>query len=216
MSKHILYGNRYARSLITEAVLIEGGIDYQLREIDISSNEHTSREYLKINPTGLVPTLVTPEGEVLYECPAINLFLVDRYKVISLAPGVDDPDRGQFLSSLFYITGEIEPAMKRYFYPYRYGVSESDSETIKKLAMIDVLKRFSVIDQKIEKSGPFQLGKRLSLADITLAYWVACSDPELFTDKFPSLGGCVERILNRPGIKHLFDDLRRDLIAYRK
>ena len=88
MSKHILYGNRYARSLITEAVLIEGGIDYQLREIDISGNEHTSSEYLKINPTGLVPTLVTPEGEVLYECPAINLFLVDITKSSVLHQGL--------------------------------------------------------------------------------------------------------------------------------
>ena len=215
MSKYILYGGRYTRSLVTEAALIEGGIGYLLREINIANNEHLSEEYLKINPTGLVPTLVTPEGEVLHECPAINLYLVDRHKITSLAPGVDDPDRGQFLSSLFYITGEIEPIMKRCFYPHRYGVRESDWGEIKKLAMTDALKRFSVLDQKIEKSGPYQLGKRSSLADITLAYWVLSCDLDLFKDAFPSLSASVQRIVNRPRIARLFEDLRSDISAYK-
>ena len=68
---YILYGGRFTRSLMVEMVLAEGNIDYQLREIDILKNEHRSTEFLKINPSGWVPALITAEGIALYETHAI-------------------------------------------------------------------------------------------------------------------------------------------------
>ena len=50
---------------MVEMVLAEGNIDYQLREIDILKNEHRSTEFLKINPFGWVPALITTERVVL-------------------------------------------------------------------------------------------------------------------------------------------------------
>ena len=72
---YILYGGRFTRALMVEMVMAEGGIPYELRNVDIVAHEHRRPEYLAVNPAGWVPALLTPEGETLYETPAINLYL---------------------------------------------------------------------------------------------------------------------------------------------
>ncbi|MGB5705646.1 MAG: glutathione S-transferase N-terminal domain-containing protein [Arenicellales bacterium] len=67
MSGYVLCGGEFTRTLITQMVMAEGGIDYELRQVDILRHEHKSSEFLSINPAGLIPALVTPEGDVLYE-----------------------------------------------------------------------------------------------------------------------------------------------------
>ena len=114
--KHILYGGWFTRSNLVEQVLAECDVDYELIEIDTAKGEQRSAEFLKINPAGWVPVLVTPGGTALYETPAINLYLSEKYAPGVLAPLHDDDDRGLFLAGLFYITGMLEPALKRYWF----------------------------------------------------------------------------------------------------
>ena len=90
MSKYVLYGGKLTRALITEMVMLEAGLEYELREIDIINQQHRSDEYTRINPAALVPSLVTPDGEVLYETPAINLYLAEHHGIEHLAPLVRD------------------------------------------------------------------------------------------------------------------------------
>jgi glutathione S-transferase len=65
-----LYGCRLTRSLIVQMVLAEGGIDYELRQVDIFNDEHRSPDFLALDPAGFVPVLIKPDGEVVYETPA--------------------------------------------------------------------------------------------------------------------------------------------------
>ena len=45
---YILYGGRYTRALMTEMVLLEGEIPYELRAVDIVKHEHLQPEFLAI------------------------------------------------------------------------------------------------------------------------------------------------------------------------
>jgi glutathione S-transferase-like protein len=74
-------------------VLEEGGIEYEFRKIDILKGEHRTPEFLAVNPAGLVPVLITPEGETLYEVADLLVYLANRHQVTELAPAVTDPDR---------------------------------------------------------------------------------------------------------------------------
>ena len=48
--------------------------------MDLMKEEHKSPEYLKLNPNGLIPTMV--EGDfILYESHAILRYLADSWKV---------------------------------------------------------------------------------------------------------------------------------------
>ena len=54
---YTLYGQYGTRSTAAEMVLAESELTYELREIDITENEHKAPEYLAINPRGTIPAL---------------------------------------------------------------------------------------------------------------------------------------------------------------
>ena len=166
---YILYGGRYTRALITEMVLAEGGIPYEVRDVDIVAQGHRRPEYLAVNPSGWVPALVTPEGETLYETPAISLYLAERHRLTHLAPAVGDPERGRFLSGLFSVAGDLEPILKRYFYPHRYVMRDDDTPAMKERALGEALERLRVTEGRRHGKGPYHLGERFSLVDLTCA-----------------------------------------------
>ena len=100
---------------MNEMVLTELGLPFEVRSIDIHKGERHAADFLKINPAGWVPAMKTPDGTILHETAAINLYLSDRYSPGLLSPSINEPDRGPFLSGLFYLTDELEPALKRFF-----------------------------------------------------------------------------------------------------
>lgn len=208
---YVLYGGAFTRALITEMVLAEGGLDYELRRIDVVAGEHRTQEYLAINPAGGVPALITPEGELLHETPAINLYLAERHDLTHIAPQIDEAERGPFLSGLFYLTSEIEPAMKRYFFPHRFAARPEDAAAVKARACDMVLERLAVIDRRLSEDGPYHLGGRFSLVDLTLAYWVT-----YIADEAASLAAvmrCRELVVARPRLKRHFAVLAEELVA---
>lgn len=211
---YVLFGGPYTRAIINEAVLAEGGIDYELRPVDLRAGEHRSPEYLEINPTGMIPALITPGGSTLRETPAISLWLADHHGIADLAPPVEDADRGEFLSGLFYVTGEIEPAMKRWFYPHRYSVRTGDEDALVALAQSRLVELVAVIEQRLSGSGPFHLGARFSLVDLTLTYWLVYLDLAGALGPFPATRGCMELVLKRPKTRDLWARVALEAQAY--
>jgi glutathione S-transferase len=211
---YVLYGGRFTRALLVEMVLAEGDLAYELCEVDITKDEHRRPEFLAINPAGWVPALITPEGDILYETPAINLFLAERHRLTHLSPCVEERDRGLFLSGLFYLTDDLEPVMKRYFYPHRFVVRPEDAPAMKQRSLDAALERVSVVERRLAERGPFHLGARFSLVDLTLAYWAAHIDPAERLEPYPRVGHCIEQVMARPKLTPRFRFLRESLEAY--
>ena len=74
----VLYGSQSAASLVVHWLLIELGIEHELKMLDFDKREQKSAEYLRLNPAGVVPTLVM-NGQVLTEAAAILMQLADLY-----------------------------------------------------------------------------------------------------------------------------------------
>ena len=204
-SVYILYGGRFTRALITEMVMAEGGIPYEVRDVDIVAQEHRRPEYLAVNPSGWVPALVTPEGEILYETPAISLYLAERHRLTHLAPAIGDPDRGLFLSGFFSVAGDLEPILKRYFYPHRYVMREDDSAAMKERALGEALERLQVTEGRLHGRGPYHLGERFSLVDLTLCHWTAPLLDRGVLAPCPALRRCLELVTARPKLRPHFE-----------
>ena len=202
---YILYGGHFTRALITEMVMAEGGIPYELRNVDIVAQEHRRPEYLAINPAGWVPALVTPEGATLYETPAINLYLAERHGLTHLAPAPGDPDRGIFLSGLFSVTGDLEPILKRCFYPHRYVLRDDDTAAMKERSHGEALERLQVMERRLRDKGPYHLGERFSLVDLTLCHWTAPFEDMGALASFPALRRCLELVSARPKLRPHFE-----------
>ena len=96
----ILYGGGFTRALMVEIIVVQGDIDYELREIDIVQRQNQSSEFLAIDPSEWVPALITSEGQTVYEAHAINAYLAERCQLTQIAPGINEAERGLLLSGL--------------------------------------------------------------------------------------------------------------------
>ena len=211
---YVLYGGKFTRTLLVQMVLDEGEIRYELREVNIMEREHQGAGFRAINPAGFVPAIITPEGDVLHETPAIMLYLAERYGLNDLAPVITDKDRGKFLSDFFFIADDIQPEMKRIFYPHRYSPREADIEIVKARAKEIVFERFSIIEKRIAEKGPFHLGERFSLADLYLCFWIATLDLDAVTQRFPALTRLYELTRARPKVYPHLVEAERMSIEY--
>jgi glutathione S-transferase len=105
-----LYYNSQSRAAISKWMLDECGVDYEIVPIDLQQREHKTPDFLEINPAGKLPALVDGDSRI-FESAAICLYLADRFPEANLAPGIDAPERGRYLSLMVYSTSQLEPAM---------------------------------------------------------------------------------------------------------
>jgi glutathione S-transferase len=211
---YILYGGDFTRATLVQWVLEEGKIEYELRKIDLSKGEHRSAEFLAINPAGLVPVLITPDGDTLYEVAALMLYLADRHQLTDLAPPSTDRDWGLFLSTVFYIAAEIQSEMKRFHYPHRFSLRREDNAGIQDLAKSLVVSRLKVMNTRLAKRGPYVLGTRFSLADFYLIFWVANLDREGVCAQLPSIARLYDLVRSRPSARRYLEETERTADTY--
>ncbi len=96
-------------------MLEEAGVNYDMERIDLDDSQRLENdEFRTASPMGKVPALV--DGDVaLSDSAAICLYLADRYAMGTLAPALDDAQRGKYLYWMVYTPGVIEPAMAERF-----------------------------------------------------------------------------------------------------
>lgn len=76
-------------ALASLIALEESGLAFEVKKISLRDGEQRSPDYLKINPKGRVPALITDYG-VLTETPAILAYIAQSAPAAKLAP-LDDP-----------------------------------------------------------------------------------------------------------------------------
>ncbi|MFT5113113.1 MAG: glutathione S-transferase [Parasphingorhabdus sp.] len=198
---HILYGCPFARSALVESVLLELDLPYKLIDVDIHNNQQNERDYLAINPVGLIPTLITPSGERLTETLAICLFLSEQHSEAGLIPASNSPLRGKFLSQLFFISNDLDSRAKTMFYPHRWSTDSEDANRIQKKAVADLKESWQIVNRRLEQEGPYGLGEKLSLLDIAMSLWVAygLEYPSEINDLFPAVDVVYKSVCEMPG-----------------
>ena len=212
---YTLYHQDGTRSGAALLVLEEGGLEYDLRHIDITADEHRSEEFLAVNPRGLIPTLVTDSGEIICETAAIMMYLADRHRLAELAPLPDEAGRGVLHDWLFYHVGEVQEAGKRNAYANRYSTDPADIPRIRAKAADTLLERWRIVDRHLADNGPYHLGARFSLVDLYLsitAAWlqmgderVGGPDTDLRLENLPAVERCHELVAARPRCAPVLD-----------
>jgi len=213
---YTLFGGKFTRATGPQMVLEETGVDYDIHYVDIVNDEHRKPAFLAINPAGYVPALRTPDGHVLHEAAAIMLYLADQHGLGTLIPEMDSPERGVFYSKYFFLTNDIQPSMKRYYYPERYSSDPGDAPRIKTQAYDMAMERWGVVERHLAASGPFHLGENISIADFYMAVWAAFGfegDYNLLEDH-PAVRLCYQMVRERPLIKPLLKEIEGVIDEY--
>ena len=198
---YTLYHQDGTRSTAALLTLEEGGLDYEVRRVDLSRDEHRDPEFLALNPRGRIPALVTETGEVIGETAAIMLYLADRHRLTDLAPLPEEPGRAALHDWLFYHVGEVQAAGKRAGYPHRYSTDPGDAPRIREQANRTLTERWQVVDRHLAEHGPYHLGERFSLVDLYLVMTVVWFQSDVHVidlDSLPAVKRCYELVAARP------------------
>ena len=153
-------------SLAPHIVLEEIAARYELILVDRDSQAHKQPDYLKLNPSGLIPVLI--DGElVLTETAAICLHLADMHPAAKLAPALGTPERANLYRWLIYLTNTVQAELMHYYYPDRLGGECADM--IQARAEARVMPMLDIIEAHLVKTvGPWMLGAQYTIADAYL------------------------------------------------
>jgi glutathione S-transferase len=170
-----LYFAPHTISLATHIVLEEVGADYSTVRIDFGTSQQRSPEYLKVNPKGRMPALVTDRG-ILTETPAMLVYLAQSFPKAQLAP-IDDPFLfAQIQSFNSYLCSHLHVAHAHRMRGYRW-VDADDKHSIaamQRKVPQSVGESFAMVEREMLK-GPWVMGERYTICDpylFTLAQWL--------------------------------------------
>jgi glutathione S-transferase len=184
--------------------LEETGAPYELAFIDF--DKPWPDDYLTLNPHRKVPTLIDPDGTVVYQSAAILLHLADRHPDKSLAPAPATPARARLYQVLFFMAEMLQPSYQMHFYPERHVSDPACADAVDAKATEWLTDLWGRLDGMIGE-GRFLLGEQFSVADcymIMLAVWNQPHHKSLrdFPNVWRSLQATAERPSTRTVLSH--------------
>jgi glutathione S-transferase len=169
----ILYYAPNTCALASHIALEQAGADYQARRVDFGKDEQKAPEYLRVNPKGRVPALVTSQG-ILTETPAILAFVAQSFPRARLAP-LDDPFAfAQAQSFNSYLCATVHVAHSHRMRGARWADDPAAIEAMKRKVPQSVGQCFGLIEHQLLR-GPWVMGPAYGICDMylfTLAQWL--------------------------------------------
>ena len=201
---YTLYYAPGAASLVVHWLLIETGASHQLRKLDLAAGEHKRDDYLALNPSGVVPTLLV-HGEPLCEAAAIVLYLADAHPSFGLAPAPGTIERGRYYQWVLHLANTLQPAFRLWFYPNE-AAGEANAEAAKQRARERIEASWDLVEAHLARRGPYLLGPSVSAADFLLSMLMRWSRnmPRPATD-WPQLAALAQRMKARPSFRTLYE-----------
>ena len=151
-------------SLAVHWMLIEIDVPFELVLIDTATGVQKSPDYLKLNPSGVVPTLIV-DGAPVCEVAAILMLLAERHAAHGLSPAAGEPERAAWLQWMVYLANTVMPGFRAWFYPDE-PAGEAGAPAAAEVARVRLEGVWDRIDAHLAgRSGPYMLGERLSTVD---------------------------------------------------
>jgi len=194
-----LYGDLGSGAFSAEAALAEAGAPYRFELVSLEKGEQKQPAFLAINPSGKMPALRLPEGEIITESAAILLTLADHFPQARLLPPQASNDRALAYRWLAFMAGEIYPIVEIVDYPERFMPDGGDAGAVRKIARDRIRERIAIIERMIR--GPFLLAGGFSILDIYAAMFTRWSlEPDWKLAHIPKLMALAEAVSQRPAI----------------
>lgn len=197
-----LYYAPGSASMLVHWILLELGVAHELRRVDLEAGGQRDREYLRLNPGGVVPTLIV-DGAPCWETAALALLLTERHPEAGLAPPPGSPLRPAHLQWVAYLANGLQPAFRWWFYP---EAEEPDAAVILGAARRRIEAVWDRLDAHLAAHGPHLLGAGFSVADMYLTMLMRWSRnmPRPATC-WPQLAALAERTKARPSWRRLYE-----------
>ena len=195
-------------ALASHIALEEAGAQYETVRLDFGAGDQRKPEYLKINPKGRVPALVTDRG-ILSETPAILAYVAQLYPKANLAP-LSDPfafARAQAFNSYLCSTAHVNHA--HLMRGTRWADEPSSIEDMKRKVPKNVSESFGLMEREMVE-GPWVMGQSYTICDpylFTLARWLERDGVDIA--QFPKIHDHNKRMAERPAVKKVLAEWAR-------
>ena len=189
-------------ALAAHLALEYAGAAYEAKRLDFRQQQQRSPDYLKLNPKGRVPALVTDRG-VLTETPALLQFIAQSFPQAKLAP-LDDVfllAKGNEFNSYLCSTVHVNHAHKGRGYRWVDPEDTVALEAMKKKVPQTMADSFTLIEEQMLK-GPWVLGERFSTSDLylyTLTRWLEGDGVDV--QRFPKVADHMRRMDAQPQVQ---------------
>jgi len=184
-----LFHHPKSRSTRFIFLLEELDAPYQIKRVTVRKSDGTGAlDPANPHPHGKVPA-ISDEGAVVFESPAIALYLTDRFPKNHLGPLAGEPGRGAYLSWLSYYTGVLEPAFMSRFMNMDVPRGTAGWVAVEE-AMAAVIQLLS--------QRPYLLGEHFSAADVLYGTTFAMFAQSPLMPKSAAVDDYVKRVVSRP------------------
>lgn len=187
-------------ALATHIALEEVGADYRPVRLDFAAEQQRSIDYLRVNPKGRVPALVTPKG-ILTETPALLLYIAQTHPEVGLAPLDDAFTLARLQAFNAYLCATVHVAHAHGRRGPRWADDPQAWAAMKRKVPQSVGACFDLIEAEMFE-GPWVCGPIYTIADpylFTLAQWLEADGVDLA--RLPKVVDHRARMAERPAVK---------------
>ena len=194
---YTLYYSPGTASMLVHLALLEAGVAYELKLVDVQKKQQKDPEYLRLNPHGLVPTLLIDDRPYL-ESAALLMLVSENHPDCGLAPAIGSVERNLWRQWIIYISNNLQSAFRTWFYPAELGLTEH-TEASRNALQNRIAAIWDQLDLHLGEHGPYLLGETFSAADLQLTMLMRWSRnmPRPAT-QWPALNNLAQLIVTRP------------------
>jgi glutathione S-transferase len=184
-----LYHRSKTRSQRFIFLLEELGAPYEIKSVTTRSGDGSGApDPANPHPHGKVPAL-SDGDELIFESPAIALYLTDKFPKSGLGPAVGEKGRGLYVSLLAYYGSVLEPAFMSKF---------MNTPVPRPMAgWVPVEEAMEFVIQTLSK-GPYLLGTKFSAADVLYGTTFAMFGQSPMMPKSPVIDAYTKSVIERP------------------
>ncbi|THF58009.1 glutathione transferase GstA [Ollibium composti] len=190
-----LYYSPGACSLAPHIVASEAGLDLDLVRVDLASKKtEGGDDFLKVNPNGYVPTLVTGAAEPVTEASVVVQYLADQKPEAGLMPKSGDPARYRIQQWLAFISTELHKTFSPFFKPTTPDATKEANRAL-------LSKRLGYVETELA-NGPYLTGNTFTAADAylwTVLGWSKAVNFDL--SSFPNVQRFMATVASRPAVR---------------
>lgn len=205
-----LYEFAPTRSIRARWALQELDVPFESVEVRLLEGAGQTPEYLALNPTGKLPTLV--DGDfVVTESLAIVIYLAEKYPQKGLLP-TDFKQRTQLNRWMLFVVTELEQPLWRiarnsFLYP-----EQQRQPTDIEIAKGEFRKMAAVLEQHMQ-GREFLVGDRVSVGDFITAHTLDWGNEVGLLDRCPALLAYMQRMYDRPKAAMRIKDALKSVAA---
>ncbi|KAJ3663892.1 hypothetical protein Zmor_008111 [Zophobas morio] len=208
---YMVYPSPPVRAVLMTAKAI--GLDLNLKEVGLLSNDHLKSDYLKLNPQHTVPTLVDDNGFTIWDSHATMTYLVTKYaKDDSLYP--KDPEKRALVDQrLHFESGIVFARLLRITKP----LLVQRKGTIDKRDLDDMIEAYTFLERFLQ-GKKWATGDFVTLADYSLGASISSIGVLVPIDpnKFPNVTAWLKRLENLPEYEANRDGLALFSLIFKK